>query len=485
MRKWIVPAASALLLILGACPGSKDTVSPTVEITAPANGDTLVADSIVITAHATDSVGVAAVRFYVDATEIAVDSTPASGNYSAVWNVPAETLGTFKIKARANDAAENVGEDSVVIFARKAGPPPTYHGGTLTADEVWLVANNPHVCTTAVVVDGSHKLTLEPGCKVRFRKGAGIIVGQASAGELIAVGSAGSLIQFTSDSSAPNPGDWTGIAFHANAAPTTHLSYCGLDYGGLSSGGALVASPGAQFSVDHCTVARSAGAGLLCEGDGHPTDFTDNSIAGCLSYPVRIKAEYIRYLGAGNVLTGNTLGKDAIFVVGSGVVTSTTWRNLGAPYQVSGDVSIADASGPVVTIEPGTTIKLGSSTVISVGQDPLPGGLRADASGGQQIVFTSSLPTPKRGDWQYIYFDAVAIDSVCMLKNCRIQFGGSDSTGEIFLLNAKPEIRGCAVDSSAGYGIDLYGFAAELPRKDSLRANNTFTGNVKGDIIGP
>jgi hypothetical protein len=320
---------------------------------------------------------------------------------------------------------------------------------------------------------------------VRFRKGAGFVIGQASAGELIAVGSADALIQFTADSSAPNPGDWTGITFYANAAPTTHLSYCGLDYGGSSNGGALVANPGAQFSVDHCTVARSAGTGLFCEGDGHPTDFTDNSITGCLSYPVRVKAEYIRYLGAGNVLTGNTPGRDAIFVVGSGVVTSATWRNLGAPYQVSGDVSIADASQPVVTIEPGTTIKLGPSTAIWVGKDTLPGGLRADASGGQQILFTSSLTPPYRGGWQYIYFDALAIDSACMLKNCKIQFGGGDGSGEIFLFNANPEIRACAVDSSAGYGIYLYGSPAELPRRDSLRANNTFTGDSLGDIFGP
>jgi hypothetical protein len=299
------------------------------------------------------------------------------------------------------------------------------------------------------------------------------------------VGKADSLIQFTSDSSAPNPGDRAGIAFYENSAVTTHLSYCGLDYGGLSTDGALDVSAGAQFSVDHCTIARSAGAGLFCEGDAHPIDFTDNSITGCLSYPIRIEAEYLRTLGAGNVLSGNTAGRDAIFVVGTRVVTSATWRNLGAPYQVSGNITIADEALPVVTIEPGITIKLGPNTAITVGEQPHGGGLRADASGGQQIVFTSSLPNPTRGDWQYIYFDGDAIDSECILKNCRFLYGGKNDDGEIFLENAHPEIRGCAVDSSASYGIYLYGSPNELPRKDSLRANNTFTGNALGDIIGP
>jgi hypothetical protein len=486
MRKWIVPVAAALLLILGACPKEQDTVSPTVEITAPADGDTLPADTVTITAHATDNKGVTAVRFYLDATEIALDSTPESGNYSAVWDAVAETLGgTFKFKVRASDSAENFAEDSITVHIRRTGGGPKYHGGTLAADEVWYATGNPHICTSAVVVDGGRKLTIEPGCEVRFRTGAGIIVGQGSGGELIAVGKPDTLIQFTSDSSAPNPGIWTGIAFHAATVPTTRLSYCRIDYGGSSNNGALVANPGAQFSVDHCNIARSAGAGLFCEGEGHPTSFTDNVLTGNLNYPVRIKAAYVGYVGSGNVLTGNAQDMDAIFVVGSGVDTSATWRNLGVPYLVNGDVSIGDASGPVVTIEPGTTVKLALNTAITIGYNLLPGALKADATGGQQILFTSTAATRNRGDWLYIYFDLGTIDGESKLKNCKFQFGGRNMDGEIYLYNANPEISGCAVDSSAGFGIYLDGTPGELPDPAVLRANNTFTGNALGDVYGP
>lgn len=486
MRKFIVPAAVALLLIFGACPKAKDAVPPTVAITAPSAGDTLTADTIVIAAHATDNKAVAAVRFYVDSTELAPDSTPESGNYSAVWNAEADSLGgTFKIKVRASDSAENFAEDSVIIYIRKTGGGPKYHGGALAASEVWYETGNPHICTTAVVVDGGHQLTIEPGCEVRFRTGAGITVGQASGGELIAVGKPDSLIQFTSDSSAPSPGNWAGIAFYANTTPATHLSYCGLDYGGVSNGGALVANPGAQFAVDHCTIGHSAGSGLFCEADGHPTSFTDNSITGSQNYPVRIQAGFIGAVGSGNVLTGNAPGMDAIFVAGSNVTTSGTWRNLGVPYLVNGDVFIGDVSQPVVTIEPGTTIRLALNTQIWVGYNLLPGGFLADATGGQQILFTSSATTPGRGDWLYLYFDLGSIDSQCKLKNCKFQFGGRNLDGEIYLYNVNPEISGCAVDSSAGYGIYLDGTPGELPDPSVLRANNTFTGNALGDIFGP
>jgi len=483
MRELLASIAAVLLLALAGCPGEKDTISPTVDITAPGNGDSLVADTITITAHATDNKGVSVVRFYLDTVQFAQDSVADAFNYSAVWNAVAESLGgTFNIKVTASDSAGNLATDSIIIYTRRTGGGPKYHGGPLTASEVWYVTGNPHICTSAVVIDGGHKLTIEPGCEVRFRAGTGIAVGEGSGGELAAVGKPDTLIQFTSDSSAPGPGNWTGIAFHANTVPTTHLSYCAMDWGGVPSSGALVARPGAQFAVDHCTITRSAGAGLFCATGGHPTTFTDNTITGSMDYPIRIEAGYLGFIGAGNVLTGNASGMDAIFAAGSGVAASATWRNLGVPYIVNGDVLIGDASSPVVTVEPGTTIKLAQNAAITIGYNQLPGALKADATGGQQILFTSSSPTPHRGDWLYIYFDLGTIDSESKLKNCKFQYGGRNQDGEIYLYDAKPEINGCAVDSSAGYGIFLEGNWSELPDTMALLNNNTFSGDSLGGV---
>jgi hypothetical protein len=176
---------------------------------------------------------------------------------------------------------------------------------------------------------------------------------------------------------------------------------------------------------------------------------------------------------------------DAVFVVGSSVTTSGTWRNLGVPYRFSGDVLIGDASQPVVTVEPGTTIKLELNTAITIGYNLLPGALKADATGGQQILFTSTAATSRPGDWLYIYFDLGTIDSESKLKNCKFQFGGRNLDGEVFLYNANPEITGCAVDSSAGYGICIDGDPGELPDSLALLTNNTFSGNARGDVGRP
>ena len=47
------------------------------------------------------------------------------------------------------------------------------------------------------------------------------------------------------------------------------------------------------------------------------------------------------------------------------------------------------------------------------------------------------------------------------------------------------EIRDCAVDSSAGYGIYLDGDPGNLPDPDSLVLNNTFSGNRLGPVRRP
>jgi hypothetical protein len=441
---------------------------------------------VAIKVHALDNKRVTVVRFYLDTVEFAQDSVQSGGDYEASWDASADTLGgALTFKARAYDSAQNLGEDSVTIHIRKTGGGPKYHGGTLAADETWYATGNPHICTTSVFIDGGHKLTLMPGCTLRFRPGTGVTVGQGSGGELAAVGTGDSLIVFTSDSSAPNPGDWTGIAFHDQCAAGTRLSYCQLEYGGLSNTGALMANQNARFGVDHSIIKYSAGCGLSCEGDGHPADFSYNAITGCTNYPVRILADYIRSLGAGNVLSGNAQGVDGVYVLGSQVTTTGTWRNHSVPYLLFGDVRIGDASQPVVTVEAGTTIKLALLAQITVGENLLPGALKADASGAQPITFTSMSGAPRPGDWQYLYFWPDAIDTQCALKNCRILFGGRNNDGEVYLYNAKPEISGCAVDSSAGYGIYLEGSPGELPDPAALKANNTFSGNALGDVFGP
>ncbi len=83
--------------------GSSDTTIPTVTLTAPASGATI-SGNAVISANATDNVGVTKVEFLVDSTIVNTDTTSP---YSYNWNSAGTTNGSHNVKAKAYDAAGN------------------------------------------------------------------------------------------------------------------------------------------------------------------------------------------------------------------------------------------------------------------------------------------------------------------------------------------------------------------------------------------
>jgi len=100
---------SNLLLYTGFI-GGNDQTAPSAAITAPVNG-AQVSDSVTIQANASDEVGVARVLFFVDDVSIGSDSTAP---YSLSWNTADAENGPHTLKARALDAAGNVGSSTTV-----------------------------------------------------------------------------------------------------------------------------------------------------------------------------------------------------------------------------------------------------------------------------------------------------------------------------------------------------------------------------------
>ena len=88
-----------------------DTTPPTVSITAPAGGSTL-SGTVVVSASASDNVGVAGVQFMVDSVNLGSEVT--SSPYSISWDTTAAPNGAHSITARARDAAGNTTVSSAV-----------------------------------------------------------------------------------------------------------------------------------------------------------------------------------------------------------------------------------------------------------------------------------------------------------------------------------------------------------------------------------
>ncbi len=362
-------------------------------------------------------------------------------------------------------------------FGVPAGP--THHSGMLDSSEVWLPSGNPHILDDDVFTADSVTLTIMPGCTVLVSADAELYTGYATPGSIVAVGTPDSIVTFTSLSDTV-PGFWRSISFYSNTMSTARMSYCNVLFGGKTSdqfGAITVDQTGIKF--DHNVVRKSGSNGVWLSGTGCFGDFSNNTIAACTRYAVHIAAEYVPTLGTGNTLTGNT--REGVLVRGGTVKTTGTWLYHGVPYVINGDVAVQDATNsPVLTLAAGTTLKLTPMTEFYIGYSS-PGGLIADGTGGQ-ITFTSSIASPAPGDWVGLSFYANSIDSQCLVKNCRIEYGGAHY-GDIYIDNCTPTVIGDSIGHSLHYGIYLAG--SEYPDPDSLRADNYIYDYVDGDINIP
>ena len=76
---------------MNAVVSSADTTPPTVSITAPANGSTVIGTSVIVSATAADNIGVAGVQFKLDGANLGTEDTSAP--YSIAWNASTLRMG--------------------------------------------------------------------------------------------------------------------------------------------------------------------------------------------------------------------------------------------------------------------------------------------------------------------------------------------------------------------------------------------------------
>ena len=106
----LVRSGTVVTLVVSSGVGD-DTVAPAVTLTAPAAGP-VAGNAVIVTATATDNVGVAGVQFLLDGANLGAEDTSAP--YSATFDATAATNGTHTLSAAARDAAGNVTTSAVV-----------------------------------------------------------------------------------------------------------------------------------------------------------------------------------------------------------------------------------------------------------------------------------------------------------------------------------------------------------------------------------
>jgi hypothetical protein len=367
-----------------------------------------------------------------------------------------------------------------------------------------MLAASPYVVTGEVALGGSPApvLTIQPGVIVKFNAGTTLKIGfqylsTVYHGVLQAVGTPTMPITFTANTASPTAGYWQGIQFYKSGASASQVSFATVRYGGIAGNFGGLRTIDSSPTFDNVTVRDSAHSGMSCEGTSSPSlsnsTLTANSIGLYIWTPSAPSLQTVTFssnsgyaisqdaqvtFGAVSGVTATGNGKDAI-EVRNGIDANTTWKNLGIPY-VCGELVIGKPAPPypVLTIEPGVTVKFNSGGILKAGffyfTQPYPGVLQAIGTAALPITFTANTATPAPGFWQGVqFYDPGASPS--RMSYASVNYGGFPGNfGGVHLTNnASPVFDHVRFQSNSYAGISTSG-------SNPVVRNCDFTNNTAG-----
>jgi len=339
-------------------------------------------------------------------------------------------------------------------------------------------------------------LTLEDGVIVTFNGNFGVTVGSNACGQLITEGSAQG-VTLTSSNASPSPGNWNGLSIRTYDAGS-QLDGLTIEYAGRSNYGAIQLYEAAPV-IDGCTIIDNQADGIYATSNSHPLitnttiqdngaqgiylasncgldrtgspSFTGNTITGNSGVPITLAANYANELDPSSTYSGNS--DDRIELTGDIIDSSVTWQALDANYRLAGSVYVEDATGPVLTIEDGTTLEFDYSSLLGIGVGDR-GALWSVGTSGLGITYTSDEVSPSPGDWNGVYLaDNCDFWSVRM-QYSTVEYAGANGMGNILIDDCDATIADNTIAYSSEYGIYT---AAGSP----VIYNNTYISNANGD----
>ncbi len=311
----------------------------------------------------------------------------------------------------------------------------------------------------------SQTLTLTPGTELRFTSGQLLEVQEN--GTLIAEGTPTRPITITAH---PLGGTFYFILFKSGSH--VRLDYCDISRTGKDRDTAIHIES-SDVVIDHCTIHDNVGkwSALLLTGPNYGaglsptirnTTITSNTGYAIYQYTVDMTPLYQNL-----TLTGN--GTDAVFLRYGTINRPVT---LDGP-QLNGRPFIAEnlriAPSQTLTLTPGTELRFTSGQLLEVQEN---GTLIAEGTPARPITFTSSMPSPVPGAWQFIRAQA---NSRVRLRYCDLAYAGSaglwTSTSDVL-------VHGCRIHDATGSAIAVDNNS--LPTLTSNRFYNVSKGVNNG-----
>lgn len=233
--------------------------------------------------------------------------------------------------------------------------PGTEVSGLINSDTTWALSSSPYVVTGNVLVISGVTLTIEAGVTVKFASATSLQVN----GTLIARGTNGNEITFTSNQASPSSGDWGYVYLADSSSDATYdgsgdysagsiLEYCVVEYAGGIGYGAVRLS-GAHPFLNHCTMRANANAGIYGTGLLGTLKVLNSTITESSDRGIEVSGGTI--LISNNTIHSNS-GGGVYIPPGTTTITlsSNTVRDnvasqggsIFVPYQQHGTITISD-----------------------------------------------------------------------------------------------------------------------------------------------
>ncbi len=153
-----------------------------------------------------------------------------------------------------------------------------------------------------------------------------------------------------------------------------------------------------------------------------------------------------------------------------------TWTTAGSPYIINGNISVYGYGVPILTIEAGVEVKFnaGASLIIGYSASSHGGGIVANGSQENPVLFTANTDTPSEGYWNCLRTNSYTY-TASTFTHTIFEYGGSD-TGMFNVNNYQahltPQFDHCVFRHSANYGLYHIGFDVGASVQNSSFENN-------------